>query len=388
MPFEQTSDPDVIRKRSGGGCLAILGLPFLLAGLALALASLGLFPGKHPPPWLVGLPFGGVFAAVGVALITGRGGVSLDRRSREVTTWWSCLGFGKRKPRPLEGIRRVTLAREVRRSDKSTYTVYPVRLQADEGKPVDLDEPRDFQEARATAEQIAKHLGLAIVDTTSGAEVTRAADELDLSLREQIKRSGDRTAVPDPPADTRIRFAIEGAELTLDLPPKGLGARHVWMLVGLAVSAVIAAAFMVGVLMREKTPPGVRIVMGCVMGVLFVGVPALAVFAKILSDARVHTRVIASLKRLRVEKHGLLRRQVTEIPADDLEELEAPDHAALPPEAAKLSGFARKMAIAMARRSRKGIQARSDQASVEFGQDLSDEEQAWVCAILRHMLSA
>jgi hypothetical protein len=78
---------DVLRGRSGGGWLTLIGLPFLGVGIFVLGSALGLWAlTDNPLPWFFGIPFGGIFAAVGSALALGRGGLRIDTRARTVTT--------------------------------------------------------------------------------------------------------------------------------------------------------------------------------------------------------------------------------------------------------------------------------------------------------------
>ena len=60
--FLQTgSDPDIIEKKSGGGCLTLFGIPFFLAGLWVLLIGIdaGPFPGAGGFPASVALALAG-----------------------------------------------------------------------------------------------------------------------------------------------------------------------------------------------------------------------------------------------------------------------------------------------------------------------------------------
>lgn len=68
--------------RSGGGCLSIFGLPFLLAGIFVMQIPLGIIPMEGSPgtlPAIFVVLFRLVFAAVGAGLIFRRSGIILDR---------------------------------------------------------------------------------------------------------------------------------------------------------------------------------------------------------------------------------------------------------------------------------------------------------------------
>ena len=75
-------DSGTLELRSGGGCLSVFGLPFLLAGLFVMQIPLGLIPVEGSPgplPSVFVVLFGSVFAAVGAGLVFGRSGIVMDR---------------------------------------------------------------------------------------------------------------------------------------------------------------------------------------------------------------------------------------------------------------------------------------------------------------------
>ena len=70
MAYVDQGDPDLLVFRSGGGLLTLFGLPFLLAGLFVIALTLGLVSIEGDvPPLAFGLPFGGIFAAVGAGKV-------------------------------------------------------------------------------------------------------------------------------------------------------------------------------------------------------------------------------------------------------------------------------------------------------------------------------
>ena len=80
-PLRRTS-PFTLELKEGGGCMAVFGLPFFLAGVFLALTTMGVIPMKNAPdqPWtplLTGF-MSLVFLGVGGGLVFGRQWITLD----------------------------------------------------------------------------------------------------------------------------------------------------------------------------------------------------------------------------------------------------------------------------------------------------------------------
>jgi hypothetical protein len=381
----QSDDPDRMVFRSGGGCVSIFGLPFLLVGLAVLTSPLwGPMKEKgsdEPAPLYFVIPFGLVFASVGAGLVLGRAGKNIDRREGAVTTWWGLLVPFKTTTRPIEDFSKVTIAREVRRSKNSTYTVYPVRMASDEGKDIKLEEPRDMGKARAVAEEAAKFLEIPLADRSSGTERVRDAAELDESLRERARRTGQRAEVPDQPADARSAHSVVGDSLVFDIPPPGFSARHyLAMAVGLIMPIFVIAVFLGPILGEEKMPTGVKMVFVAFLGVFFILLPLLVTWGGALSSARTRTQVEVSPGQLRVSRTGLIRTKTAAIPTDELEELDLVSKSAT-------RSSSRKMAEAFSA-GHELIEARSDQESVRFGQGLSRSELEWMKAVIQGVVTA
>ncbi len=223
-----SSDPERMVYRSGGGCLMLFGLPFLVAGAFMIVAPFleGRFQMKdsktgRPMPPAVGLAMGAAFAAVGIGLMFGRSGKTLDRRADTLTAWWGLLVPFRRKEHRLSAFERVTLSREIRHSKNSTYTVYPVRLEGAGVPKVTLEEPRDMNAARALGEEAAKFLGRPLADSSTGSQVVRQPGELDESLRERARRTGERPQVPPPSPAAGAPPASSPTPCASRLPPRG-----------------------------------------------------------------------------------------------------------------------------------------------------------------------
>jgi len=375
----RSSDPDVMIYRSGGGCLAVFGLPFLLIGLSVMAAPFLASSGKAAPPWYGAVPFGAVFATVGAALVFGRSGTILDRRGGSVTTWWGLLVPFRRTVRPLADFQSVVIAREVRRSKNSTYTVYPVRLTAQGTPHVEVQEPRDEHAARSVGEELARFLGVRLVDHSMGATVVREADQLDESLRDRVQRGGERLDVGEPPPDARSRRSVAGDALVFELPPTGFKAGHIIaMVVGLIIPAGVFSGILARLVSAGKALGGPELLLLGVVALLFVGVPFLAFFATAVRHALRRSRVEVSPRELRVTQPGILGSRTKAIPTDQLEELEVVGLKALTGQRAAPAFLT----------SGDAIVARSDRLTIVFGAGLSRAELDWMRAVIWNVVTA
>ncbi|MFW6163345.1 MAG: hypothetical protein ACODAJ_11300, partial [Planctomycetota bacterium] len=277
----RTGDPDVIAYRSGGGCLMLFGLPFLLAGLFVMASPL--LPERYQPkdedtdepmPLYFALPFGGVFALVGAGLVLGRAGKRLDRRAGTVTTWWGLAVPFHRKEMPLSDFDKVRITREVRRSKNSTYTVYPVRLHGGGDAKVKIEEPRDQSKARGLGEEVAKFLTLPLHDRSMGKTVTRQPEELDESLRDRAERTGERLDVGEPPPDLRSTQTVVGDTLTFEIPPPGFRAMLlIPIVIGVGIAVFVSVVFLVPILREADMPLPIKAVFVGFVGLFFIAMP-------------------------------------------------------------------------------------------------------------------
>lgn len=370
--FDQ-SDPDIWQKKSGGGCLILFGLPFLLIGLALLLGFME--PEEKMPVFLkafVGL----AFAFSGAVIVFGRMGTTIDRRSGKVTEFIRLIFEIRKKEYSLNRYNRVTLTKELRQSRNTSYYVWPIRIAGEEGvEEVTLDEPRSAPGGRTGAEKLAHFLGLPLHDSSTGEATVRAPDSLDESLREHAYKTSERVKLPDPPADMRsvITDGMEGTEIAI--PGPGLNRlSFLPLILPLFFSLVLYQYFLKDLIKKWPPKDTTEMLVAGFFVFFFIIVPFITTLISIFARARKRAVVTASSTMLRVVEKGLIGKKTTEIPAEELEELVFTESTG-------------KMAT---RRLEKGmpsigspIIARSDTAEVSFGKGLTDEELRYIHALIK-----
>jgi hypothetical protein len=404
MAYVDKRDPDLLVFRSGGGLLVLFGLPFLLAGLFVIALTLELVSIQgEVPPIHVGLPFGGVFAAVGAGIVFGRAGVTVDRRRQSLVKWWGLLGLAKRSEYFLPDFCEVVLRKEVRKGDKSSYTVYPVCLRSETlEKSVALEEPRDYAAARALAERVAKLIDKPLADSSSGTPVVRQPDCLDLSLREAARRSGVGIEVPDPPPQMRSVVSIEGSRVSIEIPASGIQGAHKLVLGMLFAFLALEVPFLLPIGARADSSGWADLPLFVAFSVMVFLVPVVTVAGFLFSASRKRVLVGASTGGLRVEERAPLLSSVTEISGHEIEELEFSDveanlssqrdaqaKARFPSGASGPKQFAippmlRSLLHLLGRGGK--ITARSDRDSVSFGNGLSNGEAEYLVAVIKRAL--
>lgn len=233
--FLPRRDPQVMKMRSGGGCISVFGLPFLLAGLFIIQIPLGLVPVENSGslPSFFFFLFGGVFVAVGAFLVFGRSGLILDRRRKLLIQWKDLLVAMKKEEQFLEDVKRVVIHQDSGDSDSGPS--YPVKLEGNNLKAVNIFSPSDYQEARHVAEELARFLSRPVEDFSTGVKVVREPDKLDESLQERIQRTKEDTPfLPAAPFQMKTKITETAGGLTLEIPPGGITVSH-WAQMGIGL---------------------------------------------------------------------------------------------------------------------------------------------------------
>lgn len=411
MEFIDTGDPDMLQTRRGGGFLIFFGLPFLLTGLFVIGFSFWDPPGGGGgAPLLVIVIFGSIFTAVGAAMMFGRSGMIIDRRKGTIVQWSGLLVPMKKTTYPLGYHDRITIRKDLRRSEKRTYYAYPIVLKGSHGdtEGIVFDEPTDYSQARRAAEEITAFLKLPLVDTTSGNEVVREADKLDESIRERARRTNERVEAFDPPPDMRARVREESGTLIIEIPPQKLTREHYKRMAILMIIGVAALCAVIGVNnLRHLNVQNLMVYAPIGIFVLLFAI------RPILRKARSTSRITASRDMLSVEQCSSKRSKVTEIPVDELEDFVIGD-ANLPAGVSRTpdgryqaegvrvasrnsGGYSDQQVVAGTKLLAKlslimkppgpSITASSDKATVNFGQGLRADELRYLYALIKRKIT-
>jgi len=403
--FVPTHDPDLVETRSGGGCLSIFGLPFLLAGLFVLQTPLRIIPVENfeAIPWFVYIVLGGTFTAVGAVLVFGRTGMILDRRNGLIIRWHGLLVPMKRTEHSLGDVRRVTLTKDS--GDSDSPDTYPVRLEGDLVKPVAVCSPTDYHEARRAAKETAAFLSLPLEDSSSGVKVLREPDKLYESFRDRARRlKEDTSRLPDPPFEMKTIIRETGDGLILEIPVRTSWLSRLLHLVGAALFVGFGLYFFLP-FTRLPAPPAVRYALMGVFLVVFILGPLWSVVGKVFPASRNRTVVTVTPASLRVRERIGRKVKLTEIPSDELQELEMPTMknmldtiklpGGLPRQELPDTGVPRlsdgrpvpdSVLWLMKRAGSRGITACGDNASVQFGAGLPEEEMTYLYGLIRKTL--
>jgi len=164
-PFRLTS-PLVLELRQGGGGMAVLGLPFFLAGCLITrnflrmlfLGELGLRGSL-----LTFAAIGIAFTAIGTIFVFGRRWLIIDVSRGLLVRRLGLLVPLRTRERSLSEFNAVVLAHDPGDSDRGE--TYPVRLRSVGGPDFVVRSPARFGESRTLAEYLSAFLRLPLVDT-------------------------------------------------------------------------------------------------------------------------------------------------------------------------------------------------------------------------------
>ena len=402
-------DAGTLEIRSGGGCLSLFGMPFLLAGLIIMLIPLGVIPFEEQPegPLVSALIvlFGSVFAAVGAVLVFGRGGIILDRGRGRIVRWWGLLVPMRRVEHRLDAIRQVEM--DFSSGDKDSADTWPIRL-AGEGvpKPITVAQPTAFSEARRVAEELARFLQKPLVDSSTGERVTRDPGHLDESWRDRVRRTQE-AAAPMPPEPPGMRTRIERTDggYVFHIPGPPLYWFHYLPVLFPVGFAAAVAWFFLPALLTLPMPDWVRYFALGFIGLFFIAGPVLSALLHVLRLRNQFERVTVTKAFLRVEALKQGKRSAAEIPVDELEDLVAPTAKSLM-DSVEVPGMKkvdlgdtgtprmpdgrpvpRLLQSILKMAGSRGITARSDKAVVEFAAGLDEAETAYLFALVRKTIA-
>lgn len=402
-------DAGTLEFRSGGGCLTLFGLPFLLAGLFVVQIPLGLLPLEERPegPLVSALVIllGSVFALVGAALVFGRSGVILDRGRGRIVRWWGLLVPMKREETMLDAVRQVEM--DFSRGDSDSADTWPVKLSG-EGipKPIAVAQPAKFAEARRIAEELARFLHKPLVDRSTGEKVTRDAGHLDESWRDRVRKTqGHAAPMPPQPPGMRSRVERTAGGYIFHIPGPPLVWYHFIPVLFPIVFAGFVAWFFLPALLAVPIPDWIRFFFLGFAGLFLIAAPVVSSLLSLLRLKNQFERVTVTKAFLRVEALKQGKRSTVEIPVDELEDLVAPtakplmDSVEVPgmkkvplgetgtprmPDGRPVPRF---LLTVMKMAGSRGITARSDRAVVEFAAGLDEAETAYLFALTRKTIA-
>ncbi|MBN1808752.1 MAG: hypothetical protein JW909_06755 [Planctomycetes bacterium] len=351
--------------RSGGGCIALFGLPFLLGGLMAFAVSAGLL-GRVDGPLAVGYVVGGIFTVVGGLLVFARHELAFDPDKGTWHQWWGVLVFRKKQEGLISDITEVELSREVRRSDKSSYVVFPVRVKAG-AVTLNVAAPRDFDQARRMAELVAKGIRKPLSDRAGDKPRRIEPENLDKNLKQKLREGEIRIAHIDEPSSKKCTYEVEGTTVRFTMPAGNIPQGVAGLLVALVFPSFVYFVFLRTLLAEKEMPPGIRYVFTGFICVFFILLP-------LVMGVSMALKAFLTSEHVEVSPSGLVRRKAfgpwaaaAELDADEIEEV-----------------VVRKLGTGNASH----VVVSSDRMSVRFAGALPENEKRWIASVIQTILAS
>ncbi len=314
--------PGRLEVREGGGCMAVFGLPFLGAGIAVTLVSLGLLPVQNADevPWfgkLLIMLIGPVFTLVGGALVFGRSWVTLDSSDRTVVKQVGLLVPMSATTHRLDDYTTVMLG--FQRGDSDSADQYPISLRARAGKNLRLFSSTQYAEARERAAAVASLLNLEIEDASTDHPVRLPAGQAHLSLQHRARLDEQREELVVRPQSMRSEVIESLDRVQVVIPaPRVHPAVFMVFLVPAAVVAVVFEPF--SRFFRDShTPDPVAWIFLGFMTLAFGILPASTAVTAFLKSRLGRTMITASTTGIHIEERRVWKtRTIASFVADDI----------------------------------------------------------------------
>lgn len=380
MKFIETSNPDILMTRRGGGLAMVFGVTFLLTGLLIIGLS---FKVTGDIPWYVPAAFGTVFLLLGMAMTFGRNGIVIDRRKRTMVHWFGLMVPMKKTPYRLDKYDHISIRKDIHHAEKRLYNVYPVAIRSrlDRVRGLIFHEPADYIQARNEAKKLATFLGLPIIDVASGEEIVREPGRLDETFQQKEKKIGGRSRSFSPPPVMIARIR-EKEKLVIEIPPRRLSGKEIKRVVSLVVIGFASLVVIVG-FENLKNLRGAQL--------LVYGPVAMAIILFAVSPvrrAKKSWRITVSGKSLKVEELGSGSKKNTVIPNNELQDLVMGDPVSHGGQGRELSAGRKILADLIEGPGKKAITASSDKATVTFGHGVEERELDYLYQLIRKRIIA
>lgn len=399
--------PDRLRIREGGGCIAVFGLPFFIAGVFLILTTLGVVPvgnaDKMPAfAWPAMILMGVAFTAVGGTLVFGRSWTTIDSTQRTVIKQWGLLVPLRERTFPLGEYTAVTLG--FVEGDSDTSDRFPVGLKARAGADLALCSFTAYAESRECAVIVAKHVHLDLEDASTDHPTRLPYSEADRAFQHRMSRERVPQETAIRPADARSEVTLEAGSVRIVIPrsrmhPIALAAGLIPVAIPLVVAPPLAEFFR-----RTHTPGPVAWIFLAFIVFFFGILPVMTLVNAFLRSRRGGTIVVVSPQGIRIQERGAWRtRTVASLDAADILDVDYSTRESTIASArraaeqkvlesnrsvpAAVGPRTERLVAALARFAKgRGLTVKTRQGLTTFGQGLADDELRYLYSVVRQGL--
>ncbi len=159
------TNPDLWERKSGGGCLAMMGLPFLAFTAITTLNYLGLIHNErisNSPNMALVVSLICLF--IGLSLFFVRHGFTLNRKTRQAREWISVLMPLRTTTYDLDDYDHIKLTVKNRKF-QSTETIalsITIESESSDATPIFIEESAVHEKSRTVAKELSEFLNLPI----------------------------------------------------------------------------------------------------------------------------------------------------------------------------------------------------------------------------------
>lgn len=375
-----------ITFKGGKLLLAIGGLPLIFGFLMIssALLSLIIDDAIAWDSFFAGLIVGSVICGIGLVLVSLRPTVLVDRSKLAVIEYWHFAGirFGYKETR-FAPEHWVSLTSELQvtqkldptdRGKREQYIVFSLCIE-DSTRTIPLVKPGFYLKAVKEAENIAKYLNCDLKDRSGKEEVIRKADQLDISLREQVRQEETPGEMPAPPRATGCTWTWDQGVLEVINPPIPLRIYEFkkWLNSGLVIMVPVIVYRLGTQELMPKLDQQLHLPFKAGFWVIWSFLTVALIYRQI-SKALTRQTITVGDGQLQVGRRGLLKTtNVGSMPLSELEELTL--DAPRPDNQPWYLG------------DDQTLMARSDKKVLHLGAGLSGEELQWLRDAIRFVVA-
>jgi len=403
VPSLRHVTPDRLQIREGGGRLALFGLPFFAAGVFMILSVLGVVPFRSATPMpALALPalflMAVAFTAVGGTFLFGRTWTTIDVSHRTVVKEYGLIVPVWSRSFSLDGYSTVMVG--FVRGDSDTADRFPVALRTSSGADLSLCSSSTYEESRACAVALARHVQMDVEDASTDHPIRLAASQADEPFQHAAwtKRASGSGAERPPDARSEVSRDTDGVRVVIPSPR-----RHpivfVLALLPLAIP-LVALAPLARFFRQTQTPDPVAWVFLGFLVTFFGLLPATSALNAFLRARRGATIVFASPLGIRIQERGVWRTTtVASLDASDILDVdygtrESATASARRAAEQKVAESARSGAAAIGPRTERlltalaalvpgrGLTVKTRRGLTTFGEGLKDDEVRYLYSVL------
>jgi len=314
--------PDRLMLKEGGGCLAIFGIPFFLAGIFMILGGFGIIPIENSPEtmdlsWIVFIMMGLIFTAVGGVLALGRRRLVLDISRGTLTRSIGLLVPMRHTELSLHFYDSVNL--RFAPGDSDSADRYLVSLRAkDGGKDFDLYSSTQYGDSREQAVLVGNFLCIPMVDASTDHETVIQSDKLNTAFGGQPAENEEHDFEVAQPAVMRTKIQQLPDGIQIVIPEKVFKPARFAKYVFSALILIIIIPEFVSFFRDTNTPDVIKYVFLGFPILIFGILPLIGMIFSIMRASKTRTVVTVNAGGIEIEYHGIWRRRVNRVPAADI----------------------------------------------------------------------